>query len=281
MVLRLDPAIPLVWRDPHTLQFGVDPVAAVLPEVTPGLERLVALLVAGVSTSGFRMFAGTLDVPDGQVQRLLTLLEPHLVPPPAPEVPTPRALVLGETTLTARLARLLDELDQRTREPAEAALAVLVTDHVVSPADPRRWLQRDVPHLPVVVADASVTVGPYVVPGEGPCLHCDALHHRDADPAWPAIATQLAALPAAPPHPLRLAAATVRAARTVGTALRGELAPGTVLRIENDGEQFSERRVARHPECRCAVPPESDWARADAAAPPRPPSASPGCAAPA
>jgi len=280
MVLRLDPAIPLVWRDPHTLQFGVDPVAAVLPEVTPGLERLVALLVAGVSASGFRMLAGTLDVPPRQAQRLLTLLEPHLVPPAPPEAPTPRALVLGETALTARLAQLLDELGQRTGEAAEAALAVLVTDHVVSPADPRRWLQRDVPHLPVVVADAAVTVGPYVVPGAGPCLHCDALHHRDADPAWPAIAAQLAALPAAPPHPLRLAAATVRAARTVGAALRGELAPGTVLRIERDGDRLSERRVARHPECRCAAPPESDWARADAAAPPPPPSAARGCAAP-
>src|SRR5690606_37673702 len=55
MVLRLDPAIPLVWRDPHTLQFGVDPAVTVLRDVAPAVEHLIAVLAAGVSRSGYRM----------------------------------------------------------------------------------------------------------------------------------------------------------------------------------------------------------------------------------
>jgi bacteriocin biosynthesis cyclodehydratase domain-containing protein len=274
MTLRLDPAIPLVWRDPQTLQFGVDPVVTVLPEVTPALERLVAALAAGVTTSGLRMLAGTQRVGEAQRERLLTTLEPCLLPEPRSEPAADhRAIVLGDTPLAAALARLLDELGLRTTEPQQAALAVLVADRVVLPADHRVWLQRDVPHLPVITGEASITIGPLVTPGSSACLHCAALHRRDADPAWPAIAAQLATHPAPAPHPLRTASAVAHAARLVAQALRHEPCSGRELRIAGDGEHVTERAVAPHPECRCAAPPGSDWAPADVPADPRPPSA--------
>ncbi len=273
MVLRLDPAIPLVWRDPSTLQFGVDPVVTVLEGVTHGIERLVAILTAGVSESGLRMLAGTLRVSRPRLDRLLRELAPCLLTAAPPTPPRRTVLVLGGTPLAAALARLLDELGARTTDAAHPDLAVLVADRVVPPADHRVWLRRDVPHLPVVTGDASVTIGPLVAPGVSACLHCVALHRRDADPAWPAVAAQLLALRAPAPHPLRAASAVALAARLVSETMRGEATPGRELRVEGDGESVTERVVAPHPECRCAAPPGSDWAPADATASPPPPSA--------
>ncbi len=280
MLLRLDPAIPLVWRDPTTLQFGVDPVVTVLPGLTPRVEQLVAALATGVTAVGFRMLADTQLIDRPQRERLLAELAPCLLPS-APVAVAARAVVLGGGPVAVSLARLLDELGLRTREPERASLAVLVADHVVLPADHRAWLQRDVPHLPVAVGDAAVTVGPLVVPGASACLHCAALHRRDADPAWPAIAAQLAARAAPAPHPLRTSSAAALAARVVASALGGAPDAGRELRIAGDGGQVTERGVAPHPECCCAAPPGSDWAPAGDPAGPPPPSAARASSAPA
>lgn len=282
MTLRLDPAIPLVWRDPQTLQFGVDPVVTVLNGLSPGIERLVAALVTGVTEAGFRMLANAARVGDAQRSGLLAQLEPCLLREPAPATtPVPRAIVLGMGPLAAGIARVLDELAVRTSDAQEAGLAVLVTDRVVLPPDHRRWLAHDIPHLPVIVGDASITLGPLVAPGLSACLHCVDLHRRDADPAWPAIAAQLARHPAPAAHPVRAAAALAHAARFVTAALGGAAEPGRELRIAGDGERLSERTIAPHPECRCAAPPGSDWARAGENATPPPTSAGRASAAPA
>ena len=280
MVLRLDPAIPVVWRDPRTLQFGVDPAVAVLERMTRGQERLVAALTTGVTSSGFRMLAAENGVAPAQRDELLARLAPCLLATDrAPDGASGAsgasgAVVLGSGVLARDLARLLSDAGLRqadaTRRPE---LVVLVADRVLAPADHRTWLQRDIPHLPVVTGDACVTVGPLVVPGLSACLHCAFLHERDADAAWPAIAAQLTILPPPAPHPLRSAAAVAHTARIIAGYVGGHAEAGRVWRIADDGERISERSVAPHPECRCAAPPGSDWARADETAAPRPTSA--------
>lgn len=268
MTLRLDPAIPLVWRDPHTLQFGVDPVVTVLDVPTPALERLVSALVVGVPEQGFRMLADAERIGAARGDRLLAQLAPCLLPEPV-AAPGRRAIVLGAGPLARGIARLLEELGLRTSDPGDAALAVLVSDRVVLPPDHRGWLQRDIPHLPLVADDSSVTLGPLVVPGRSACLHCAALHRRDDDPAWPAIAAQLARHPAPAGHPVRTASAIAHAARLITAALAGTAEAGREVRLTGDGERLSERTVAPHPECRCAAPPENDWAPAgESASPP-------------
>lgn len=278
MTLRLDPSIPLVWRDPRTLQFGVDPVVTVLDKLTPALERLVSALVTGIPEQGFRMLIAAERIGAVRGDQLLAQLTPCLLREPV-AAPERRAIVLGAGRLAAGVARLLDELGLRTDEPLDAGLAVLVADRVVLPPDHRRWLQRDIPHLPVVADDAAVTVGPLVVPGSSACLHCVALHRRDADPAWPAIAAQLARHPAPAGHPVRTASAAAHAARLVAAALHGTAEPGREVRIAGDGEQLSERAVEPHPECRCVALPGSDWARAGENASPPAASAVRVCAA--
>lgn len=272
MVLRLDPGIPVVWRDPTTVQFGVDPPIAVVSEVSPGLERLIAVLAAGVSETGDPMLASGFGVDARPAERLLESLAPCLLgeaPPPVAR----GALVLGDGALASGIARVLDAAGLRAADERTASLVLLVADRVVSPADHRRWLHRDIPHLPVVVGDAAITIGPLVEPGVTACLHCVGLHRRDDDPAWPAIAAQLTALPSPAAHPVRTASAVALAVRMVAVRLRDGAAAGPAqeLRIAGDGDQLSGRFVEPHPECRCSTPTESDWAPADAPAAPRRP----------
>jgi bacteriocin biosynthesis cyclodehydratase domain-containing protein len=52
-------------------------------------------------------------------------------------------------------------------------------------------MQRDTPHLAVVFGDRSVTVGPFVEPGDGPCLGCGHRWRVESDLDWAAMAGQL------------------------------------------------------------------------------------------
>lgn len=72
-------------------------------------------------------------------------------------------------------------------------LVVLVERDVADPVRYRSLMEDDVDHLSVVVREASVLVGPLVVPGRTACLRCVDLHRTDVDPGWPALAAQLAA----------------------------------------------------------------------------------------
>jgi hypothetical protein len=72
-------------------------------------------------------------------------------------------------------------------------LVVLVERDVADPVRYRSLMQDDVDHLSVVVREASVLVGPLVVPGRSACLRCVDLHRAAGDPGWPALAAQLAA----------------------------------------------------------------------------------------
>jgi bacteriocin biosynthesis cyclodehydratase domain-containing protein len=44
----------------------------------------------------------------------------------------------------------------------------------------------------VLVRDTATVIGPLVLPGCSPCLRCLELARADRDPAWPALAAQLA-----------------------------------------------------------------------------------------
>lgn len=281
MVLRLDPRIPIVWRDPQTVQIGVDPMLAVIPDVTPGLERLLAVVQAGVSESGFAMFASSFGVTPRQSARLRDGLGPALERPDD-DAPRRRVLVVGAGLFATDLARILHAERLLAAAEENADLVVIVADHVVAPAEHRRWLQRDITHLPVTIGEAAVTIGPLVVPGDSACLHCVALHRRDRDPAWPAIATQLATTAAPQPAPVRAATALALLARQVSNLARGvHQRDDRELRVAGDGDEITEQRFSPHPECRCAAPQESDWAPADETADLPRPNAGRVCAVPA
>jgi len=198
MALRLNPRYPLVWRTPNCVQLGIDEAVVTINGLTPAHEVVLSALVAGVHRSGAMLLGTLAGASATEVAKLLDLLEPALLyvsdDAPTPITPQPHTVFVdgvGPTALRVRV--LLANLD--IEEPsADAApqLVVLIGQYVLSPERHGHWLRRDIPHLPVIFSDSAARIGPLVEPGQGPCLTCLELAHIDSDPAWPAIACQLA-----------------------------------------------------------------------------------------
>jgi hypothetical protein len=255
MVLRLSPDLPILWRTPSSVQFGSEAVV-VLDEVSEGQDRLIASLAAGISETGYAMVARSVGVDAEAADRLLAAVAPALELPPA-SVPSSVA-VLGDSGLARSIAGLLDASGM-LGAPDDAALVVLVADWVVSPADHFAWLNRDIVHVPVIVSERAVTVGPFVEPGVGPCLYCVQLARTDLDPAWPAIATQLWGRAPRELDLLLKAEVATFVVRRLQARLTNGAGVADSWRIADDGE-ISVTAWERHPDCRCAVPAGSDWA---------------------
>lgn len=156
-----------------------------------GLGRIGAATAGLVATAGI----GTVELCDPAVVRLTDIGFGGLA---VRDVGTAR---------TAAVARALHDAAPRVRTitlPASEApdgeqrrppptLTVLVDQGVADPVRHHRLTETDQPHLSVVAREASVLVGPLVLPGCTACLHCLDLHRTDLDPLWPQVATQLSA----------------------------------------------------------------------------------------
>ena len=269
MVLKITHGVPMVWRTPTSVQFGVD-APVIVEGVTPGVERVLAALRAGISASGLEMLARDAAVPARELRSLLHRLEPAMTP--RPPAPAGRVLVTGGGPLAIMVAALLREGGVLARsDEAAPAIAVLVADWVLGPDEAARWLRRDIPHLPIVVTDTSIDVGPFVEPGGGPCVYCVHLTRTDADPAWPAVAAQLLGRAGPENSQLtRLAAACFATRRIMARLSSGASATASAWHIADEGGTVSAWTARTHPRCSCAAPPETDWApgsgRADLAA---------------
>lgn len=258
MVLRLDPRLPVVWRTPTSLQFGVTRPTVVLHDLDLASEKMIAALGSGISRSGLDMVARSAGAAEGAVDELLARLRPILLreksPKPAPVV------VAGSGLLADRLTGLLAAagvpvLLARTvaaAEAAQASFAIVIGSYVLDPALHSLWLRRDVAHLPVVLGDSSVAIGPLVEPGRTACLLCLQRHATDADPAWPAIASQLWGRQSPAETELVASEAAAIVARLVlsGGAMSGGAASDQLVIEAHSGEQ-SRQTFAVHPECGC------------------------------
>lgn len=93
------------------------------------------------------------------------------------------------------VARLVGTPERSRVTPAAggppADLVVLVETDVADPAAAQALVAADIAHLSVVIGEATIAVGPLVVPGHGSCLRCLDLHRTDRDPAWPRVLAQL------------------------------------------------------------------------------------------
>jgi bacteriocin biosynthesis cyclodehydratase domain-containing protein len=89
-------------------------------------------------------------------------------------------------------------VSQSTRTTALPAsehfdVVVLATAGALDPAIADDLIRSGVPHVSVIVREATAVIGPFVVPGATACLRCLELHRCDRDVGWPLIAAQLAA----------------------------------------------------------------------------------------
>jgi bacteriocin biosynthesis cyclodehydratase domain-containing protein len=252
MVLRLDPKHPPVWRTPHSIQFGVDSPAAVLDDVTNAQERMISALIAGVSRSGLDMIARSAGSQAEEATLLLDLLAPAF--PAAPQQRADDAVtVIGAGAAAQAIAALLADAGATVApDGRQTRLVVIVADYVIDPQLHGHWLRRDVPHLPVVFGDARVRIGPFVEPGDGPCLYCLELHRTDADPAWPAMASQLLGLNSPLEDSLLRNEVASRVARLVFARLRDGATPGA-RSVEVDGASgaITVRHWEPHTDCAC------------------------------
>lgn len=80
MHLRIDPAIPLVWRTPHTLQLGGVRPVVVLDDPGELEHGVLALLQRGVERETLGMICAAIGTGSAGLDALLRRLEPALLP---------------------------------------------------------------------------------------------------------------------------------------------------------------------------------------------------------
>jgi len=112
----------------------------------------------------------------------------------ARDVGRPRGEAAGRVlTDVAPEVRSRQVAASRWVSPSESRpdVAVVVEHRVLRPERYGRLTGDGTPHLPVVVREADVVVGPFVRPGRTPCVRCVEGRRADLDPQWPQLADQL------------------------------------------------------------------------------------------
>lgn len=135
-------------------------------------------------------------------------------------------------------------------------LVILIEHGAADPVRVRPLMREDVPHLPVLVRELDIVIGPLIRPGAGPCLRCLDLHRTDEDPRWPAVATQITA---SPPTGSETSLSWLAASLAAHQALahvdgRSVLLDGVTLEVTATYPLPRYREWAAHPECGCTAP---------------------------
>jgi hypothetical protein len=213
-----------------------------------GLGRIGALLATHLAAAG----VGTLVLDDpGPVQ----VTDLGLGPYGQDDVGHRRA-----ERLTAALGRDFPRIAARAawQEHAPPSAVVVVSDHVDRPESFVRLMSLEVAHLSVVVGEADVRLGPFVLPGTTACVACRHRDAADADPAWPRLSAQLRELPGGRPRETVLA--VTAAALATGQVLahldggRPALCDAVAtVRLPDAVPRL--RTLAAHPDCGCTAPP--------------------------
>ena len=246
--LRLNPAFPVVWQDPSTLQIGIDPPRVVLDSLDDRYLPLLHHLKAGMTRPGLAMVAKAESVGQEELDRFLDDLHPALQPASSARYPALEIHYSGASpeTLTRTLRQLGYPCLVGEEEPDTSRDVVLISDFVIDPQWHHAWLRRDIPHTPVTFLDQSVVVGPRVVPGVTACLHCLRLRRLAENPSTPALDSQLWGMHS----PLRTEPMETRVAFLLGELLRRG-AHGERWRLDARSGEISTRVFEREAGCDC------------------------------
>ncbi|WP_018351459.1 hypothetical protein [Longispora albida] len=229
LALRADPGTTLARRRRATVR--------ILGEDRLAVPIAAALAMAGTGQVSTQL-TGRVRRSDATVGGLLT--SDHGRPRAAAAADAIRRAA-GETSPTRNSGTTLFVLAGHTGQPA--TLITLAAS------------RRRAPVLPLSIRDGHVLVGPLVRPGSGgPCLRCLDLHRAAADPAWPALAAQLATS-GTPSEACETALAMLASGYAAAQALAeiDGAQPETLGRTVTwspDGRSRS-RRWHPHPDCDC------------------------------
>lgn len=216
-MFRIFPSVPITWRSPSCVQFGVDdPV--LIDGLLPADVTLVEELRMGVGSAQYYSRAQDLGADLGRASSLITLLDEAgvLVPDDSDAALMTKSSPLLATaqifTLSPdRVSRLLGEspilvvgplravteqylsasgfaiAEQRRVEDLDllSSPLVITTSYLVPDIHTASWLtDREVPHCQVVIGEFSLEVTGLIRPGATPCAVCGCLQKKDADNAW-------------------------------------------------------------------------------------------------
>jgi hypothetical protein len=181
------PGALLLRRDARTLQVGTSP--GVLVRDRPGLVRVLRLLDGATDLDRLAALVAR-DVPeflDDLPATLDRLVASGAVTSPGPPAPRARIAVRHDRS-TATFAALL--IDAFGPPPVDPDLEILVTGGEPARSTFENLVAGGVVHLPVVLDERRVRVGPLVAPGATPCLGCLDAQLVSGDPAWAALLPQ-------------------------------------------------------------------------------------------
>lgn len=256
----------MLRRDATHLQVGTSPGTVI--DDRPGLRDFLRLLNGARDVEQLRRLART-DVPelgadvDDVLRPLLAcgaVVDASTIPVRRPRLRVALHDDGGSRPLARAIGHALADLGLESLDAPEPELLL-----VASCGEPPRTVfdaarRHGISHLPVVVDEDRVRIGPMVIPGLTPCLTCLDLHRTDWDRAWPALLPQLgrARSPLAPvvPVPLRYAAASDVAVDVL--ALSSGARPRTAGRVLALGPRHDARDawpVGFHHGCSCALLP--------------------------
>lgn len=172
--------------------------------------------------------------------------------PPRSQTTQPEARTgerhLFDPVLRSAHPQVLPEVEE------EADLAVVIAHGAIPPQRLRPYVETDTPVLPVTVLELDIMVGPLLAP-PGPCLRCVYLALTDADPRWPALATQLAAEVNRGIDPVvtNLAASLASHQITAIADRRPAAVVGVSLHVDGMHPIPRYRTWQRHEECGCSL----------------------------
>lgn len=261
----LRPGAPLLRRDASHLQIGTSPGIVVADR--PGLGPLLRLL-DGVRDLDRVVQLASRDIPGlDDVASILAELRAvgAIVDADAHEAGARRlaghavgfVVTAGAAPLVSATRAALVSAGLHDLTSTEPELLVIVSHGEVARSVYEQPSLLGLDHLPVVVDEDRVRIGPFVRPGRTPCVTCHDLHRSDWDPAWSAIVPQLGRRPPLV-RPgaiagLTLHAAAVEVAAEVVAALGdGPLrTAGRCLVVGPRHDQRTTWPVAFHHRCSC------------------------------
>ena len=257
-VYRIRSGRPLVWRTPQCIQIGIDEPRLIVDGIPDNAAPLIQALRDGISEDGVAVLAKQLRLSPADADEIVRSCAPAFEPESTP-FPV-RTTVLGNSRMSAALCALLEQWGAQSSHvtslplPANPGVVVLVGEYVADPGWNARVTHTSTPHLPVVFSDLSITAGPVITPGVTPCLACIELWHRDEEPEWLSLGSQLWSTPA----PTASAQGAHHAAALCGLllGLMGSpgllaLSSGLVVSTRLDTGETTTRNVDFHPDCRC------------------------------
>lgn len=269
-IVRLRSSARPVRRGPGEVQFGLSPGhGIVLAGLSEQETKLLLSLEGSAGTSRDVALAKRFGVHPQRVRDLVAALHGHDL---LEETSTPRPDHRDRSVWAPGRGNVVEQIRSHLvavgvgsgLEPAARVetqpspdLVVLCASDAVTPDVARIWQDAGTPHLPVILRDGAVVVGPLVLPGSSPCLRCLDLHRRDRDHAWPSILTQISS-PAcelgspveAPPAQAATIAALV-AMIAVESLSKNARVTGLSWELSLPWPAVHTRAWTAHPECDC------------------------------